>query len=137
MVAYSFDTCDADAILSGQRRSVIRPRRKRGNPKPGDALQIFVDLRGPDKRRLCETTCLAVAPIVIGQHCLWIDGWRIADGLRLDEIAKLEGFTGFGNFQAHFDRRFRLPTPELQRVVWSRPEAVEKPPAERLQVMLA
>lgn len=59
MVAYNFRAQFADAVASGAKRQTIRRRRKRPT-RPGDALQLYTDLRTHKTRKLRDAVCVAI-----------------------------------------------------------------------------
>lgn len=62
MPALNFQKRFADLVESGRKRQTIRKIRKRGNPKPGDALYLYTGMRTKSCRLLNKVTCLSVEP---------------------------------------------------------------------------
>jgi hypothetical protein len=117
MVAYSFKSRFADAIVSGRKRITVRANRLR-HVKPGEAIQLYVGMRTKQCRKLLspDPICLHVFPIVIsvGETCIMgikVNDWRYSSA-ESEAFAKADGFEnlkdmhgfwvvehGLGNFE--------------------------------------
>lgn len=120
MVAYNFQPEFAEAIVAGSKVSTIRPARARGHARPGQVVHLFIGLRGKSGLRLLEAPCVACEPVEIHEAGMVVSGEPLADVEQLDTIARRDGFTGFGNMQAWFERRYGLPALGLTRITWDR-----------------
>lgn len=66
MVAYSFKGRFVDAIRSRRKHQTIRGQRGgQGHVKPGGAVQLFTAMRTKACRRIGESVCLSVDPVLL------------------------------------------------------------------------
>jgi len=123
MVAYSFQRTFAPDILSGRKRSTLRPKRKRAHAQPGDTLHLFTGMRTVNCVRLLTVPCAASRALDIHANGVRVDGqWR-TNPAYFATLADIEGFSSFGNLQAWFDRQYGLPVYDLTQMTWDRAAA--------------
>jgi len=127
MVAYSFQAEFADAVEAGRKCSTIRPHGKRRHAQAGDELQLYTGMRTPACRLLMRVPCLWSKPIEIHRAFVCVDGVRRDVPEYYDELARIEGFTSYGNLQAWFDRRYGLPVIGMVQIRWDPKEALSAP----------
>lgn len=82
MVAYNFHPRFAPMIRDGLKRQTIRPPRKdERHARPGERLQLFTGMRGPDCRKICPD------PVCTGQyHVEIVFGDGEITGIALDGV---------------------------------------------------
>ena len=105
MVAFSFQSWKAAKVESGESTQTIRAVRKRGNPKSGDRLQLFVGQRTRNCRKLIETdpVCSEVIPVRLflaaGEFHVFLDGEHQSS----EQVESLAHADGFDSSSAFFD----------------------------------
>jgi hypothetical protein len=92
MPAYNFKPRFAQYILSDEKGSTIRARRKDGlDPKPGDTMYLYTGMRTKACRLLKTTPCLRVTPIRITRRNIFLRGHRV-EGTDLFRLCVNDGF---------------------------------------------
>jgi hypothetical protein len=110
MPAYNFKDRFAHLVESGEKRQTIRRLRKRGNPKPGDLLQLYTGMRTKLCRRLRpDEECIATEPITIGSCSMIIIQGRFLDFSEADSFARADGFGDIPEFVDFFEENYGLP----------------------------
>ena len=118
MVAYSFQPEFIEPIRSGRKTSTIRPVGKRRHARAGELVQCYTSMRTPDCRKLLEAPCIRSIPFEIHRSCVVADGVRKDNPAYFETLARIEGFSSFGNMQAWFDRRYGLPVLHMVQISW-------------------
>ncbi len=127
MVAYSFQSEFAEDVEAGRKCSTIRPHGKRRHARAGEELQLYTGMRTPDCRLLMRVPCLWSKPIEIHRAFVCVDGVRRDVPEYYDELARIEGFSSYGNLQAWFDHRYGLPVRGFVQIRWDPKEALSAP----------
>lgn len=100
----------ASKVESGDKRQTIRAYRKDGlHPKAGDTLYLYTGLRTKAARKLKETKCKTVEPIIIE----WLGSIKIS-GISLSPLeshafAVSDGFTSIQPFIDFFRETHAFP----------------------------
>lgn len=101
MVAYSFKPRFVPKIEAGEKSQTIRGHRLR-HARPGEPVQLYTGMRTKACRRIGETPCLEVIPVILGFHRQFgplnfiVGGQHLGtDGM--EDFARADGFgeTGF------------------------------------------
>ena len=102
MVAFNFKKMHEPKILSGEKFSTVRPKRR---CKPGDMLQLYTGMRTRHVKLLKVTECLSVDEVTIFHDR--VEGIE----MELDEFLSMEGFgdKSFEEFVTFFHRQYGLP----------------------------
>lgn len=136
MVAYSFHDDFIAPILTGRKCSTIRPDGKRRHARAGEPVQLYVGMRTPECVRLLQAPCTRAVPIEIhGTHVV-AGGVRKVNPDYYRTLAKIEGFSSFGNLQAWFERRYGLPAVGFTQICWDFAAATDLASAVELGVTL-
>jgi hypothetical protein len=110
MVAFNFKAQFADDVETGRKRQTIRAQRR---ANVGDQLQLYTGMRTKKCRKLRDTTCLDVAPVIIGVDPFGrlrvIVGEREIRGGRLDLFVKADGFARRMDMRDFFAEQYGLP----------------------------
>ena len=114
MVDIDFSAEFARAVEDGDRRQTIR---KTARCKPGDTLKLYTGMRTRSCRLLGEARCTGVRRVELRSTEMFLDGRRLFASLvsrdQLDptdnEFAEADGFPGFMEMAAWFDRKYGLP----------------------------
>lgn len=114
MVAINFSAELARAVEDDDKRQTIR---KTARCKPGDTLHLYTGMRTKSCRLLGEARCTMVRRVEIRATEMFLDGHRLFPWLgsrdQLDptdtEFAEADGFPGFMEMAAWFDRKYGLP----------------------------
>lgn len=121
MVAINFKTDFVADIEDGRKRRTIRAIRKTGNPKVGDALQLFTGMRTKRCEKLIDATCTRVRPVVIDHMGVTLEGRSLyagdspaflggPDAEQYDgDFARADGFDCFPDMADFFEKQYGLP----------------------------
>jgi hypothetical protein len=122
MVALNFQAQFADDVEDGRKRRSIRAPRKDGrNPKRGDKLQLYTGMRQKGCRKLLDTECVRVRPVVIDHMGITLDGRKLYTGdspayqggpdaeAYENDFARADGFGSFGEMVDWFEQTHDLP----------------------------
>ncbi len=107
MPAINFSPQFADAVAKGIKRQTIRALRKRPI-RIGDYLALYTGQRTARCRRLLDTCCKRVAPIVIEEFNVILDGKKLWEH-EMRELARQDGFEIWDEFVAWFEDHYGLP----------------------------
>lgn len=106
MAAINF-TILVDKILSGEKKQTIRRERKRPI-KPGDALQLYQGLRTKNCKLIGVAVCTQIQKIKIDRFKVTVNETSLTLN-EMDELAKKDGFTCYGNLLNFFSYLHGLP----------------------------
>ena len=106
MVAFNFAARFADAVQLGHKRQTIRASVLRCDV--GDKLQLYTGQRTRQCRKLADAVCTKVAPIRLDRYTLIVDGVLFCKA-DMETFAKADGFEGWTEFVAFFDKLTGLP----------------------------
>jgi len=107
-----------DKIESGAKVQTIRSLRKYPI-KEGDRLYLWWKSRSPkDKRKLGESVCTKITPIVINEDYIQVGGAILDSYPPMDCFAKLDGFDSLEEMQEYFRPKFGDP---LVMIEWEYP----------------
>lgn len=106
MPAISFRKEFKDDLHFGIKNQTIRPYRKRGQPKVGDTLKLYIGMRTPKCELIRTVTCTEITPITI----LW-NRMIILDGINLSQkdakiLALADGFLSLKDFMSFFKNTY-------------------------------
>lgn len=104
MVAYSFKTRFAEAIVAGTKRQTVRANRKR-HARPGEMLQLFTGMRTRQCRKIVEVKCRHVRSIAISVgpekiDALEVESWPFITTEGLEAFARQDGFASLADMHA-------------------------------------
>lgn len=106
MPLISFQPWKAAKVESGESRQTIRQVRKYP-VKMGDTLYLWQQQRTPQRRKLGETACTAIAPICINQGRVWLSGDSIClPHQQAHELAIADGFDSLDTFLLFFHNNY-------------------------------
>jgi len=107
-----------DKIESGAKVQTIRSLRKYPI-KEGDRLYLWCKSRSPkDKRKLGESICSKITPIVINENHIKVGGAIVHDRLSLEHFASRDGFDSWSEMKEYFRPKFGEP---LVIIEWEYP----------------
>lgn len=122
MVALNFKARFADDVEEGRKTRSIRAWRKDGrDPKKGDALQLYTGMRSKVCRKLRDTTCARVRPVLIEHTGVTLDGKHLYAGDAPaylggpspegwdSDFARADGFDCFSSMVDFFEKEHGLP----------------------------
>lgn len=121
MVALNFKKQFAPAILSGEKTGTIRAPRRDGRPVavPGRPLTLYTGMRTKGCRKIRETVCLSVQPVLI-RDALTIYVNRVLL-IAPSAFARADGFPSLDELIAFFESTHGLPF-EGFLVKWPAPD---------------
>ena len=76
--------------------------RERARCKPGDQLQLYWHMRQRDCEKILDTVCREVAPILIYENYIILNGVKIQDPSELHYLAVRDGFRDYDSFLKYF-----------------------------------
>lgn len=99
-------------LASGKKRQTIRKVRKKGNPRKGDTLYLYVGHRTKQGQLVDEVFCKSVSAISMGirnnQLFVVVDGILLSDK-ELSELAVKDGFRTVSDFRQFFNETYGYP----------------------------
>jgi len=118
MVAYNFQREFAADILSGSKRSTIRPLGKRRHAVAREQLQIYTGMRTKSCHLLLRAPCLYARPVEIHHWGLLVDGSTMLRRPSIEDLARVDGFASYDALLAWFDNRYGLPVVDMMQIRW-------------------
>jgi hypothetical protein len=105
--AINFKKQFADLVVSGEKRQTIRPIRKRPIQR-GDKLYLYTGMRTKQCRKLKETICKNIWPIIVGIDWIRFYDFCLEYSEMLDTIER-DGFQRTKDFFEFFNKQYGLP----------------------------
>lgn len=109
MVAYNFQKQFVDLIERGIKTQTIRQTAR---AKPGDALQLYVDQRTKNCKKITDAVCTATYPVKIHKDRVeFMTGQchSLRDPDDLARFAKADGFFFWSDLTLFFEVNYQLP----------------------------
>jgi len=106
MVAYNFQKQFVDLIERGIKTQTIRQTAR---AKPGDALQLYVDQRTKNCKKITDAVCTATYPVKIHKDRVeFMTGQchSLRDPDDLARFAKADGFVGYMEMADFFREKY-------------------------------
>jgi len=106
MPAIGFKKEFKDDLLWGIKTQTIRLVRKRGQPKVGDTLNLYIEMRTPQCELIRKSVCTEILPITI----FW-NSTIVLNGIKLTKaetkiLALADGFLSMNHFMAFFENHY-------------------------------
>lgn len=92
----------------GIKRQTIRRFRKRGQPKVGDTLSLYIGMRTPSCKLIRKATCTAVTPITILWNRTVILNGVVLSAREKKLLALADGFVSTKEFLQFFKKTYSL-----------------------------
>jgi hypothetical protein len=105
MVAINFKPRFAEEVENGSKRQTIRRKLRCAT---GDKLQLYVNQRRPECRKIADAVCTGTAPIVIIPGHIIMDT-RILTINEADALARADGFKTHLHMISWFLDTYDLP----------------------------
>lgn len=120
MPAYNFKAKFVRPILTGEKCTTIRRRRKRAT-RPGETLMLYTGMRTKECVKFADAACVAVTPIVIWpeKRLMGASPENIFSLSLTVQIAKRDGFEALHAFFEFFRKHYGLgPLDDFEIIEW-------------------
>jgi hypothetical protein len=115
MPLYNFKAQFAPLVESGEKRQVMRRRRKRPT-RPGHTLMLYTGMRTKNCRLLAEGICNSVEPVKVDYVFVYLNGKRMTH-VEAIALARADGFLSVEEMVEFFEKQYGLPV-DLELIKW-------------------